>query len=186
MNNNDKLKIIEEYEILINKYAYSFYNSIKGSDISKEDIVSEIKIGLLNDLDGLDVSKSKSVFIENSIKRTCLKYINRRNRLKRGNGLQDDSLNRPIADEGDNVDLIDVIAHDYDLENSVVEDMLVKDILNFVDNINHKEGIILRMYSEGYTFREIGDNLGITKQRANQIFGRTIKKVRKHFKEVAI
>ena len=71
MNNKDKLQIIEEYNGLINKYVNMYFRSIKGNDVSKDDLKQEIILGLLNDLDKLDESKGKSVFIEKSIENNC-------------------------------------------------------------------------------------------------------------------
>ena len=96
MENKDKLQIIEEYNGLINKYVGMYFRSIKGNDVSKDDLKQEIILGLLNDLDKLDESKGKSVFIEKSIENNCLSYITTRNRMKRGNGLADDSLDKKI------------------------------------------------------------------------------------------
>ena len=38
------------------------------------------------------------MFIEKSIENNCLSYIKARNRMKRGNGLADDSLDKKIKD----------------------------------------------------------------------------------------
>ena len=73
MNNEIKLQIIKEYDGLINKYANMYYRNIRGNDISKDDLKQEIILGLLKDLDKLDESKGKSVFIEKSIENSCLR-----------------------------------------------------------------------------------------------------------------
>lgn len=182
MENKDKLQIIEEYNGLINKYVSIYFRSIKGNDISKDDLKQEIILGLLNDLDKLDESKGKSVFIEKSIENSCLRYITTRNRIKRGNGLADDSLDRKIINEDENVNLIDVIKSDYDLEYDTINNIMVKDILNFINNNNNRQALILKMYSEGYTFSDIGYMLNMSRQRANLIFKKTIYKIRNKYK----
>ena len=182
MNNKDKLQIIEEYNGLINKYVSMYFRSIKGNDVSKDDLKQEIILGLLNDLDKLDESKGKSVFIEKSIENSCLRYITTRNRIKRGNGLTDDSLDRKIINEDENVNLIDVIKSDYDLEYDTINNIMVKDIINFIENNNNRQALILKMYSEGYTFTDIGYMLDMSRQRANLIFKKTIDKIRNKFK----
>ena len=91
MENKDKLQIIEEYNGLINKYTNMYYRSLNSNWISKDDLKQEIILGLLNDLDKLDESKGKRVFIEKSFENNCLGYIKTRNRIKRGRGLADDS-----------------------------------------------------------------------------------------------
>lgn len=182
MENKDKLQIIEEYNGLINKYVSIYFRSIKGNDISKEDLKSEIILGLIKDLDKLDESKGKSVFIEKSIENSCLRYITTRNRIKRGNGLADDSLDRKIINEDENVNLIDVIKSDYDLEYDTINNIMVKDILSFIENNNDRQALILKMYSEGYTFADIGYMLNMSRQRANLIYRKAIYKIRDKFK----
>ena len=183
MNNGDKLKIIEEYEPLINKYVNMYYRSIRGNDVSREDLISEIKLGLLKDLDSLDEDKGKSVFIENSIKRTCAKYITSRNRYKRSNGMLDDSLDRKIVEDEESKNLIDMIESGYDLEYDTINNILVKEILEYVNKkFGSRDLLIINMYSYGYTFREIASYLNLSKQRVNYIYNKAINKIRDEFK----
>ena len=190
MNNKDKLQIIEEYNGLINKYVNMYFRSIKGNWISKDDLKQEIILGLLNDLDKLDESKGKSVFIEKSIENNCLSYIKTRNRIKRGNGLADDSLDKKIISDDENINLIDVkyealsktYLSDYDLEYDTINNILTKDILSFIENNNDRQALILKMYSEGYTFSDIGCMLNMSRQRANLIYRKAIYKIRNKFK----
>ena len=196
MNNKDKLQIIEEYNGLINKYTNMYYRSLNSNWISKDDLKQEIILGLLNDLDKLDESKGKSVFIEKSIENNCLSYITTRNRMKRGNGLADDSLDKKIINDDENINLIDVIGSDYDLEYDVINNIMVKDIFDYIKNnikvrdtefekmykVANREQLIFELYGKGYTFQEIGDKLVISKQRANYIFTRIINKIRDEFR----
>ena len=179
MNNEIKLQTIEEYNGLINKYVNIYFKSIKGNDISKDDLKQEIILGLLKDLDKLDESKGKSVFIEKSIENSCLRYITTRNRIKRGNGLTDDSLDRKIINEDENVNLIDVIKSDYDLEYDTINNIMVKDILNFIENnFKVRDTEIVYMYSQGYNFEEIAKVFNISKQRVNIIYHKIIKNIK--------
>ena len=196
MENKDKLQIIEEYNGLINKYTNMYYRSLNLNWISKDDLKQEIILGLLNDLDKLDESKGKSVFIEKSIENNCLSYIKARNRIKRGNGLADDSLDKKIINDDENINLIDVIGSDYDLEYDVINNIMVKDIFDYIKNnikvrdtefekmykVANREQLIFELYGKGYTFQEIGDKLVISKQRANYIFTRIINKIRDEFR----
>ena len=182
MTNKDKIEIIEQYDRLINKYTNMYYRSLNSNWISKDDLKQEIILGLLNDLDKLDESKGKSVFIEKSIENNCLSYITTRNRMKRGNGLADDSLDKKIINDDENINLIDVIGSDYDLEYDTINNIMVKDILNFINNYNNRQALILKMYSEGYTFSDIGCMLNMSRQRANLIYKKAIYKIRNKFK----
>ena len=179
MNNEIKLQIIEEYSGLINKYVNIYFRSIKGNDISKDDLKQEIILGLIKDLDKLDESKGKSVFIEKSIENSCLRYITTRNRIKRGNGLADDSLDRKIINEDENVNLIDVIKSDYDLEYDTINNIMVKDMINFINNnFKVRDTEIVYMYSQGYNFEEIAKVFNISKQRVNIIYHKIIKNIK--------
>ena len=182
ITNKDKIEIIEQYDRLINKYTNMYYRSLNSNWISKDDLKQEIILGLLNDLDKLDESKGKSVFIEKSIENNCLSYITTRNRIKRGNGLADDSLDKKIISDDENINLIDVIRSDYDLEYDTINNILTKDILSFIESNNDRQALILKMYSEGYTFSDIGCKLNMSRQRANLIYRKAIYKIRNKFK----
>lgn len=78
MNNELKVNIINDYEMLIDKYARMFYyNNAKNNYFGLEDLKSEIILNLLKDLDKLDEVMGKSVFIENSIKWSCKKFLSK-------------------------------------------------------------------------------------------------------------
>ena len=102
--------------------------------------------------------------------------------MKRGNGLADDSLDKKIINDDENINLIDVIGSDYDLEYDTINNIMVKDILNFINNYNNRQALILKMYSEGYTFADIGYMLDMSRQRANLIFKKTIDKIRNKYR----
>lgn len=182
MENKDKLQIIEEYNGLINKYVNMYFRSIKGNDVSKDDLKQEIILGLLNDLDKLDESKGKSVFIEKSIENNCLSYIKTRNRIKRGSGLADDSLDKKIINDDENINLIDVIGSDYDLEYDTINNIIIKDVLKFASKkFNNRDISIVNMHSHGYTFREIASYLNLSKQRVSYIYNKIINYIKEEF-----
>ncbi|WP_367244423.1 sigma factor-like helix-turn-helix DNA-binding protein [Clostridium sp.] len=51
-----------------------------------------------------------------------------------------------------------------------------------MENNNDRQALILKMYSEGYTFADIGYMLDMSRQRANLIFKKTIDKIRNKYR----
>ena len=183
MNNELKVNIINDYEMLIDKYARMFYyGNAKNNYFSLEDLKSEITLNLLKDLDKLDEVMGKSVFIENSIKWSCKKFYQNKNTMKRKGDSIVDSLDRKIVHEEESKTLLELIEYDYDLENEIVESMykkdLIKEIIKCADLISERSGQIIRLFLAGYTFEEMGNILHLSKQNVNQIFNRAIKKIK--------
>lgn len=179
MNNELKVNIIEDYEMLIDKYARMFYyNNAKNNYFGLEDLKSEIILNLLKDLDKLDEAMGKSVFIENSIKWSCKKFYQNKNTMKRRGDTIVDSLDRKIVHEEESKTLLELIEYDYDLENEIIEKDLVKEIIKYADLISERSGQIIRLFLAGYTFEEMGKMLHLSKQNVNQIFNRAIKKIK--------
>lgn len=179
MNNELKVNIINDYEMLIDKYARMFYyNNAKNNYFGLEDLKSEIILNLLKDLDKLDEVMGKSVFIENSIKWSCKKFYQNKNTMKRRGDATVDSLDRKIVHEEESKTLLELIEYDYDLENEIIEKDLVKEIIKCADLISERSGQIIRLFLAGYTFEEMGSILHLSKQNVNQIFNRAIKKIK--------
>jgi RNA polymerase sigma factor (sigma-70 family) len=179
MNNELKVNIINDYEMLIDKYARMFYyNNAKNNYFGLEDLKSEIILNLLKDLDKLDEVMGKSVFIENSIKWSCKKFYQNKNTMKRRGDATVDSLDRKIVHEEESKTLLELIEYDYDLENEIIEKDLVKEIIKYADLISERSGQIIRLFLAGYTFEEMGKMLHLSKQNVNQIFNRAIKKIK--------
>ena len=63
-----------------------------------------------------------------------------------------------------------------------INNILTKDILSFIENNNNRQALILKMYSEGYTFSDIGCMLNMSRQRANLIYRKAINKIRDEFR----
>lgn len=93
------------------------------------------------------------------------------------------SLNSLNKDMEDGRELIEIISdeHDYyeDLEQSMFEDQVRKELWASVDTLKEKESLILHeRYQNGKTLQEIGDNLGITRERVRQIESESLKILR--------
>ena len=179
MNNELKVNIINDYEMLIDKYARMFYyNNAKNNYLGLEDMKSEIILTILKDLDKLDEVMGKSVFIENSIKWSCKKFYQNRNTMKRKGDSIVDSLDRKIVHEEESKTLLELIEYDYNLEDKIIEKDLVKEIIKYADLISERSGQIIRLFLAGYTFEEMGKILHLSKQNVNQIFNRAVKKIK--------
>ena len=68
--------------------------------------------------------------------------------MKRGNGLADDSLDKKIINDDENINLIDVIGSDYDLEYDTINNILTKDILSFIENNNDRQAVRQNMLTD--------------------------------------
>jgi RNA polymerase sigma factor (sigma-70 family) len=179
MNNELKVNIINDYEMLIDKYARMFYyNNAKNNYFGLEDLKSEIILNLLKDLDKLDEVMGKSVFIENSIKWSCKKFYQNKNTMKRRGDATVDSLDRKIVHEEESKTLLELIEYDYNLEDKIIEKDLVKEIIKYANLISERSGQIIRLFLAGYTFEEMGKILHLSKQNVNQIFNRAVKKIK--------
>ena len=93
------------------------------------------------------------------------------------------SLNSLNKDMEDGHELIEIISdeHDYyeDLEQSIFEDQARKELWASVDTLKEKESLILHeRYQNGKTLQEIGDNLGVTRERVRQIESESLKILR--------
>ena len=93
------------------------------------------------------------------------------------------SLNSLNKDMEDGHELIEIISdeHDYyeDLEQSMFEDQARKELWASVDTLKEKESLILHeRYQNGKTLQEIGDNLGVTRERVRQIESESLKILR--------
>ena len=84
--------------------------------------------------------------------------------------------------EDEKINVKEVIGSDQDREWNTINNILTKDILSFIENNNDRQALILKMYSEGYTFSDIGCMLNMSRQRANLIYRKAIYKIRNKFK----
>ena len=93
------------------------------------------------------------------------------------------SLNSPIKDADGEYEVMDTVPDEHnhyeDLEQSMFEDQARKELWASVDTLKEKESLILHeRYQNGKTLQEIGDNLGVTRERVRQIESESLKILR--------
>ena len=93
------------------------------------------------------------------------------------------SLNSPIKDANGEYEVMDTVPDEHnhyeDLEESIFEDQARKELWASVDTLKEKESLILHeRYQNGKTLQEIGDNLGVTRERVRQIESESLKILR--------
>lgn len=93
------------------------------------------------------------------------------------------SLNSPIKDTDGEYEVMDTVPDEHnhyeDLEESIFEDQARKELWASVDTLKEKESLILHeRYQNGKTLQEIGDNLGVTRERVRQIESESLKILR--------
>ncbi len=93
------------------------------------------------------------------------------------------SLNSPIKDADGEYEVMDTVPDEHnhyeDLEESIFEDQARKELWASVDTLKEKESLILHeRYQNGKTLQEIGDNLGVTRERVRQIESESLKILR--------
>ncbi len=94
------------------------------------------------------------------------------------------SLDTPVGDNPDTlfVDLLSMSDND-EVEEGVIKDVLEKELRDIINKLPEKERKVLELRyglngNEPLTLREIGDTLGISRERVRQLETRAIKKLR--------
>ncbi len=105
------------------------------------------------------------------------------------------SLDRPIGEEGEDLTLLDVLSKKgtEDVEKDIVEESLHKELNRLLNILDEREKAIIEHRfglngEEPKTLTEVGEILGISRERVRQIEQRALKKLRtvaikKHLKD---
>lgn len=183
MRNEEKMQLINKYERLIRKYIYIYKSKIRAlNDIDEDDLTSEIILHLLVALNRLDREKGTSIYIEKCIQTACSRYFEGRDRDKRKQDYTSSSLEKRISDDTSEDTLGDLIASEFNLEDMVFDNMFISEIFDFMKNQRNKNEMeIILLYMEGYSFTEIGDMLGVSRQAIHKSFNKILEKIRKNF-----
>ncbi len=100
-------------------------------------------------------------------------------------GQQDMSFDAPLF-EGEDTPTIEAFAIAGDGDQGVDQEELVGALEQSLRALNAREALIISEYfglegSEGKTLEEIGNELGVTRERVRQLRNRALKKMRAHF-----
>ena len=105
------------------------------------------------------------------------------------------SLDKPIGEEGEDLTLLDILSKKgtEDVEKEIVEESLHKELTKLLNVLDEREKAIIEYRfglngEEPKTLTEVGDLLGISRERVRQIEQRALKKLRtlaikKHLKD---
>lgn len=168
------------------KFVANVAKSFQGLGLSYADLIAEGNIGLIKGLEKFDGEKGYKLISYSVwwIKQSILEAINERN-CSDAEDLPDDNIN-PDFDIED-IEIVDYVpekSYFYDEEDSKAEAKQVsKDKVGFLMNfLSEKERFIIKSYwglnGEKLTLCDIGEELGLTKERVRQINDNAIKKLR--------
>jgi len=105
------------------------------------------------------------------------------------------SLDMPIGEEGEEMTLLDVLSKSgtEDIEKELIEESLHKDLESLLNALDERERKIIELRygltgEEPKTLTEVGDALGISRERVRQLEQRALKKLKnlamkKHLKD---
>ena len=185
MKMDDKLKLIQQYDNLIKSQVRAYSPKIsKLNDIDKEDLESEIKLYMLKRLDNIDTKRDISAYMKKIVECACITYFVTRERNKREGDFTCDSLDKKVKTDEEEKVFGDLIGSDYDLEEKVIKEMITKDIFDYVrENKNRNVYLMFKLYfADCLTYEEIGNIMGVSRQRVGQVLGRLIRVIRANFR----
>ncbi|MCD4792510.1 MAG: sigma-70 family RNA polymerase sigma factor [Bacteroidales bacterium] len=95
------------------------------------------------------------------------------------------SMDAPLTTDSDSNSLIDIMENDGidPSDNSLIKESLLKEIERALKTLPEREAIIIKHFfgvnDEELSLREIGDKLGLTRERVRQLKERALRKLRK-------
>lgn len=93
------------------------------------------------------------------------------------------SLSEPIGEEGESIELGDVIASDQNIEEDVIRErdheLMSNALWETVARLPEKQALVIaRRYRDGATFRELGDEIGCSYQYVRDLERSAVRKLR--------
>lgn len=95
------------------------------------------------------------------------------------------SMDAPLTTDSDSNSLVDIMENDGidPSDNSLIRESLLKEIERALSTLPEREAIIIKHFfgvnDEELSLREIGDKLGLTRERVRQLKERALRKLRK-------
>lgn len=146
--NVDSDALVRKYEPLVHSVISKKLSSYLGDD----DLVQVGRIAIWKCSKKYDPDKGKfSTYAYKAIYHAMLKELGKRK--------NEVSLNTPIADDGDTIELQDTIE---DLNQSLEGVELKLELEDFMKTLNHRRREILKRKANGQTRREISHALGVS------------------------
>lgn len=169
------------------KFVANIARNYKGLGLSYSDLIQEGNAGLFKAVDKFDPDKGYKFisYAVNWIKQSILEALNKKNSLKSAE-LPNETCDDVIDDKKD-LTINDISLDDVYLDLSDDERRREKDICDvakfLLTGLTSREKYIVCQYNginekKPKTLEEIGNNLGITKERVRQINEKAMKKLR--------
>ena len=169
------------------KFVANVAQKYQGLGLSYSDLIAEGNVGLIKALKKFDASKGNKMISYSVwwIRQTILEAIEKRNGLE-GEELPCDTEQQDFLDD-DSINVIprtindDFIISDTNTEFQIEEQKKAVSLL--IDTLNERERFIITKYygldnEKPKTLEEIGNILGLTKERVRQINEKSLKKLR--------
>lgn len=169
------------------KFVANIARNYKGLGLSYSDLIQEGNAGLFKAIDKFDPDKGYKFisYAVNWIRQSILEALNKKNSLKSAE-LPNETCDDVIDDKKD-LTINDISLDDVYLDLSDDERRREKDICDvakfLLTGLTSREKYIVCQYNginekKPKTLEEIGNNLGITKERVRQINEKAMKKLR--------
>lgn len=171
------------------KFVTNIARNYKGLGLSYSDLIQEGNAGLFKAVDRFDPDKGFKFisYAVNWIKQSILEALNKKNSLKSAE-LPTETNEEILSDEfRKDLNINDISLEDVYIDLSDDEKRREKDIIDItkflLTGLTSREKYIVCQYNginekKPKTLEEIGNNLGITKERVRQINEKAMKKLR--------
>jgi RNA polymerase sigma factor (sigma-70 family) len=162
------------FKVVLEEFSRDYYTLIP-------DLIQEGSIGLLDALYRFDLTKNTrfSTFAMYCIRSRIQAYL----RLSKPSLLLSKLIPRSLVEEGDPLERYE---YREDIEMYVIKKVLEQKLMEFRDKLDARERMILdeRILSNtSYSLQEIGDIVGVTRERIRQIEKRLLEKLKRYLSE---
>ena len=169
------------------RYAFSLVNKYKDRGVPVSDLIEEANCGLIESIDRFDPNCDVKVI---TYARWDMEYKMQR-AIEKKNRIQTDDLpedyETQLSDEAlSSAEFTDTYNNDAfeDEETNYSKQSANEDVAAIITVLNDKEKDFIQMYygikpyEKEYTYQEIGNKYGITKERVRQIIDKIMRKLR--------
>ena len=178
-NNEDAYQtIFEKYEPLIFKEAVKYFFFTKDLVISREDIIEEGKIGLYKAIKKYNDDVEFYTFAYLCIKRNIQKLLAKCETNKQK------SLNDAISINESNDNIINKKLDGMDLLQILIDREFETKIIKFKNQLQEIEANIFELKYNGFSYKEIGILMHLTKKEVDNKLLSIRKKLKKYLKEI--
>jgi len=172
-------KNYKEYEILF-KHFYKISKFSKISYIQKEEVKSLVFKELWDKYDKyVDIDYEKSTYVYNLTKWIFCLILAKSRCNRKGLYSKDYSLDFLIPDsEGNRVPFWELVDDGADLEKDIEDKLTVEYLLEIIETrLGSRDAMVIKHRCNGFTLQELGDLLGVSRERVRQLEERSFKRI---------